>query len=132
MIIQRAYALNAVVGPALWAAKSAIVALYIRLFAVERWLKVTSYITIAVLFLVYCSLVPIASVFCTPQHGGPWDTMVLARCSDKLRFEGPLQGAVAIAADVFILCLPLPVLRKLNLPIRKKASLGVVFLVGIL
>jgi hypothetical protein len=49
-----------------------------------------------------------------------------------MRFEGPYQGAIGIAADIFILCLPIPMLRKLNLPTRKKYSLGIVFLVGIL
>jgi hypothetical protein len=132
MIVQRAYVLNLFVGPALWASKAAIVALYIRLFAVERWLRITSYITVVVLFLAYWSIIPVASVFCTPKNGGPWDATVLARCGEHLRFEGPFQGAIAIAADIFILCLPLPILWKLNLPTRKKISLGVVFLVGIL
>ncbi|KAF9736932.1 hypothetical protein PMIN02_012226 [Paraphaeosphaeria minitans] len=127
-----AFALNVVVGPAYWASKAAIIALYIRLFQVEVWLRRTSYITIVLLFLVYWSLIPVSAVYCTPRNGAAWDLILLGSCQQHLLFAGPMQGAVSIAADVFILFLPLPIIVKLNLPFRKKIGVVTVFFVGVL
>ena len=44
----------------------------------------------------------------------------------------PIQGAVGIAADCFLLILPLPILRRLQMARSRKVGLFIVFLVGIL
>ena len=45
---------------------------------------------------------------------------------------GPIEGAVAIAADLLLFILPLPVVYGLNLPPQKKWGLYLVFFVGFL
>jgi len=79
----------------------------------------------------YWANTPLAGVYCTPRHGGPWDFSVLVRCS-KLAVMGPIQGAVGLAADIFILVLPLPIVYGLNLPPQKKFGLFLIFLMGVL
>ena len=108
-----------------------MLALYIRLFAPKRWLRYTCYTGLVVTFLFYWANSPLAGVYCTPRHGGPWDFEVLSRCS-TLAVIGPIQGAVGLAADILILILPLPIIYRLNMKTARKTGLCIVFLVGIL
>lgn len=128
---QRMFAQNLVVGPALWSSKAAILSLYIRLFAPKKWLRVVSYFALVVMFILYWVTIPLAAIFCTPHDGGPWDRVVIYRCRTVANMS-PIQGAVCVAADFFILILPLPIVFRLNLNPKKKIGLAIVFLVGVL
>jgi hypothetical protein len=128
---QKSFIVNVLVGPAFWASKTAVLALYLRIFSVEKVIRYTSYATIGVLFLIYWSLIPVAAVACTPRNGDPWLT-ALPKCSDQTKVYGPIHGASGTAADIFILLLPVPVLVKLRLPRGKKIGLVAVFATGIL
>ena len=55
----------------------------------------------------------------------------MTRCS-TLASMGPVQGAVGVAADIFILVLPLPIVYELNLEPQRKVGLAAVFLAGVL
>jgi hypothetical protein len=66
-----------------------------------------------------------------PHHGKPWDLNVIANC-DHLATPGLVQGAINIAADVFIFILPLPVIFKLQISTSKKIALSAVFATGFL
>lgn len=105
--------------------------LYIRLFAIVRWLRITSYIALVVTFMFYWASMPLAGIFCFPRAGEFWDGNLLLRCQ-RLAIVGPVQGVVGLAADIFILVLPLPVVYKLNLAPRRKIGLAAVFLAGVL
>lgn len=130
--LKRIAAENFVIGPSLWASKAAILALYIQVFGkTKAWLRWTSYIAIAITFCFYWSMIPLAGVYCVPKIGHPWDMSLLASCG-KLGVIAPIQGAVGLAADLFILVLPIPILWNLNLPLRKKIGVAVVFLAGVL
>ncbi|KAL8950865.1 MAG: hypothetical protein Q9222_003119 [Ikaeria aurantiellina] len=128
--IQRKFAINLVVGPALWSSKAAILALYLRLFGTLKWIRYTSYFTLIITFLFYWANTPLAGVYCTPRSQEGWGTEVLRRCA-ALSVMGPIQGAIGVAADLFILLLPLPIVLKLQLPRGKKAGLLVLFMMGI-
>lgn len=108
-----------------------MLALYIRLFGILRWLRYTCYAGLAISFLFYWVQIPLAGVYCTPRHGGPWDLAVAERCS-TLAVMGPVLGAVGLAADLIILIIPLPIIYGLNMPTPKKIGLSIVFLMGIL
>ncbi|EHK96393.1 hypothetical protein M7I_7892 [Glarea lozoyensis 74030] len=74
-------------------------------------------------------MVPLAGVYCVPKIGHAWDMSLMASCG-KLAIVAPLQGAVGLATDLFILILPAPILWGLNLPPRKKLGVTLVFLAG--
>lgn len=120
---------NLISGPAVSTPKLAILALYIRLFNPERWLRMTCWIVAIITFLFYWSTIPTAAVQCSPQ-GGIWVTR--AECGTSMTLLGVVMGAFGVAIDILLIILPLPVLYKLNLPNKKKVGLTVVFLTGIL
>lgn len=122
-----------IIGPTLWASKAAILALYIRLFGPIRWLRLTSYGLILFTFLFYWSNVAIASVYCIPRNGAPWDATAFKRCSSA----GPVasaivNGVLGVVADMAIFILPFPVVYRLQLGGRKKIGLCIVFSVGLM
>ncbi|RDL41443.1 uncharacterized protein BP5553_01422 [Venustampulla echinocandica] len=122
---------NFIIGPTLWSSKATILALYIQLFESKIWMRWTSIIALVTMFLFYWANTPLAGVFCVPHNGDPWDDRILTSCS-KLAMMGPIQGAVGLAADLFILILPLPSMCGLTLPFGKKVGVMVVFLAGFL
>lgn len=93
-----------------------------------RW---TSCVALVTMFLFYWANTPLTGVFCVPHNGDPWDGQILASCS-KLAIMGPIQGAVGLGADLFILILPLPSMFRLTLPFGKKVGVMLVFLTGFL
>jgi hypothetical protein len=130
--LKRIAAENFVVGPSLWASKAAIFALYIQLFGkTNPWLRWTSYIAIVVTFCFYWSCIPLAGVYCVPKAGHGWDMSLMANCG-HLAILAPLNGAVGLATDLFILALPIPIVWGLNLAPRKKLGVVLVFLAGTL
>lgn len=108
-----------------------MLALYIRIFAPKKWLRITSYTTLVVTFLFYFVNIPLLGVYCVPRSGEGWDIQLMLRCA-KTSIMAPILGAVSIAADVFILFLPLPIVLRLNLAPKRKLGLALVFLAGVL
>ena len=120
-----------IIGPTLWASKAAILALYIRIFSPVRWLRLTSYGLILFTFLFYWSNVAVASIFCLPRNGAPWDATAFKRCSSPVA-SVIVNGVFGVAADLAIFILPFPVVYGLQLGRRKKIGLRIVFSVGLL
>jgi hypothetical protein len=120
-----------VVAPAIWAAKAAILALYVRLFGSVRWLKITCYVWIGLMALFYSSNIAISVAYCIPRKGEAWDGTSFARCSTSA-WSAVVIGVFSTVADVVIFVLPFPVLLKLRVNSAKKLGLISLFLTGFL
>lgn len=79
--------------------------------------------------MIACASSAVAAAACSPVHG-VWK--LRWECHTWLATAGNVGGALALAADVVLFCLPIPIIRQLNIESRKKVSLGIVFTVGIL
>ncbi|KAH6641949.1 hypothetical protein C7974DRAFT_301211 [Boeremia exigua] len=128
--IQIQASIQIIAAPTLWAAKSAILALYIRLFSVVRWLRITSYACIFLMALFYGSNIIIAVVYCIPRKGEAWDGTSFQRCSSSA-WSAVMIGVFSLAADLFIFIVPFPVILKLQLGPAKKIGLVFLFLTGL-
>jgi hypothetical protein len=118
-----------VIAPAIWAAKSAILALYIRLFGTVRWLKITCYVWIGLMALFYGSNIVVSVVYCIPRKGEAWDGTSFARCGTSA-WSAVVIGVFSTVADVVIFVLPFPILLKLRVNPTKKLGLILLFLTG--
>ena len=125
------FAVNIIVGPAIWSSKAAILTLYIRLFGPKKWLRFGAYTVLVLTFLLYWVDIPVAAAIFIPGDNGSWDLAVLNRCK-AIAILGPLNGATGIAADLAMLVLPLPVVIGLNMATGRKIGLAIAFLTGIL
>jgi hypothetical protein len=118
-------------GPALWSAKAAILALYIRVFDSIRWMRISSYALIVFTGLFYMSNVVIAAAYCLPRNGAPWDQTAFARCGSPVK-SAIVIGIFGVVADLIIFILPFPVISKLHLTQSKKFGLMIVFMAALL
>ncbi|KAF4625059.1 hypothetical protein G7Y89_g13109 [Cudoniella acicularis] len=129
--IQIAAATQIVIAPTWWAAKSAILALYIRVFGTVRWLRFMCYFWITFMALFYGSNIAIAIVYCIPREGEAWDGTSFQRCSTSA-WAAVVIGVFSVLTDIIIFVLPFPIILKLRLPSTKKIGLTIVFFTGFL
>ncbi|KAI1778214.1 hypothetical protein F4818DRAFT_405212 [Hypoxylon cercidicola] len=123
-------AVDVLSGFSLVASKTPILLLYIRLFGVKKWLKVCSYLTLAVLSVLMLACTIAIGVVCAP-HGDVLPTSHLLRCSNWSAHNGIASGTLSIVVDIVILIIPIPVIIGLQLPTSKKIGLAVVFTTGL-
>lgn len=125
-----ATAIDFLSGFAIWTSKAPILLLYIRLFGVKTWLKVASWVTLAVTFIIFFVGMVYVGVACSPG-GKTLDLPFILNCTTKSTRIGVTLGTTSVIADVIILLLPLPVVLRLQMATMKKIGLSVVFLTGI-
>lgn len=77
------------------------------------------------------TLVPQNFVWCMPKPGNPWDATVLQRCN-HLKIPGLVHGTINCVADVVLVGLPLPIIKKLYVSITRKIAIFGIFATAIL
>lgn len=118
-----------VISPTIWAAKAAILSLYIRIFGSITWIRRLSYFWIAFMALFYAIQFVISGVYCIPRKGEAWDAASFQRCSESAWFQ-LMVGVFSCLADILILVLLFPIILKLHISVMQKVTLSIVFGVG--
>jgi hypothetical protein len=116
-------------GPSISLPKIAILALYMRLFKPEKLFRIVSWITVCLCIVFAATSFSVAAAACAPKHG-IWQLRM--ECGSWMTMVGVVGGACWLFIDFVIFALPIPVIRKLNMPPRKKLGLVILFAVGIL
>ena len=71
------------------------------------------------------------AILCIPKPGVSWeieDGMYNCRVVSKL--YSVIMSAVSVFSDIFVICIPIPVVWQLQLPIRKKIGTSLIFITG--
>lgn len=128
---KRNAALCLLYGPAMFFAKAAVCTLYLRIFKTVTWMRYSAWGAIIFLGCTYGSMVPVYAVYSLPYGNEKWDLTLAAKVgkADKMAIT---TGAINVATDIFMIVLPLPIIMKLNLSLRKRLGLAAVFLTGII
>ncbi|KAJ5101067.1 hypothetical protein N7456_007119 [Penicillium angulare] len=123
--------ITVIVAFELWTTKIPILLVYIKLFGVRRWLRFVCYGTIALSGIIYvCAMSP---TFIRCNTSVKSATLAdLEVCTTGTTLTGVISGFVALAEDVLIFFLPIPLVRGLHLPTHKRLAVGAVFFSGIL
>ncbi|KAK0620764.1 hypothetical protein B0T14DRAFT_430816 [Immersiella caudata] len=109
--------------------KCCILLLYLRLFQVVRWFRISCWALLAIV-AIYCTASIAATIFqCQPVIRA-FDKDTPGHCLDTAKFWFANAG-FSIATDVIILLLPMPLVWKLEVPRTQKVALVAVFAVGI-
>lgn len=104
--------------------------LYLRLFDSKLWFRYASWVGIVSAFVIYIHSVPLIASFCVPRNGDRWASLAtFARCK-RASADALAQGAGNIALDMYLLLLPLPVICRLQMPLKRKIGVAAVFLFG--
>jgi hypothetical protein len=113
-------------------AKIAILFFYLGLFPL-RWFQIAAYTAITLTAMYNITFV-FALVFqCVPVHGAwtAWDGTFRGKCID-LNLMWWLAAALNIAFDIAVMGLPFWPLWKLQMSMKKKIQVGLMFSVGFL
>ncbi|CAJ2509530.1 Uu.00g145560.m01.CDS01 [Anthostomella pinea] len=108
--------------------KTSILLLYLRLFHIHRWFRVTTYVLIAYIWMWASSEILVAIFQCSPV-ALQWDKSLKGVCIDQLQYYRWISVPNVIH-DLVMLAVPMPVVWKLQVSIRQKVALIFVFLVG--
>jgi hypothetical protein len=109
--------------------KCCILLLYLRLFNVVRWFRLSSWGLLTIVAM-YCTASIMATIFqCNPVIRA-FDKDTPGTCIDTAKFWFANAG-FSIATDIMILLLPMPLVWKLEVPVTQKVALVAVFTVGI-
>lgn len=119
-------------GPTVFFAKLSLFLLYLRIFSPDRWTRFLIYFGIGFTFVYYMVTAGILVGLCVPRKGESWPLALLSSRCHKALVMTYVQGIFNIVSDFYILLLPLPVIWKLQLPLRKKIGVCAIFMTGLL
>ncbi|KAJ4861648.1 hypothetical protein T069G_02602 [Trichoderma breve] len=126
------FSFGMLLGPAIFFAKAAILLLYLQIFSANRTIRITVYILMVVLTLTYWTNSILEIAFACPRPGETWIDLLTSGNPGKIIYFGPVQGSLAVVIDIAIFILPLPVLWKLNMPLRRRIALCAVFFTALM
>lgn len=115
--------------------KTSILILYWRIFKPSRKANILLWIGIACNLLFYLGFIAIFVGTCTPRledgpTGGWLSPQFQARSHTTEGIISAVTGIVGSVINIYILSLPLVFLSGVHLPVRRKASVSVVFITG--
>ena len=102
--------------PTIFFTKISLLLLYCCLFSPDKWTKIAIFVGAAVIFSAY-TLMMFLYIFLPYQ-----DQLLVIEA----------VGAFNVVSDVYLLCLPIAVVSRLQLPWRKKLGVSAIFLTGLL
>lgn len=119
------------IGPMMFFAKTSLFLLYYRVFAPNKFLRYIITVGIAFCFAVYLASLAVAVYYCAPHPGKAWDLLVLSSCP-RIGCYNVILGVANLALDIFMIGLPIPVILRLQLPLKKKIGVLAIFMTGLL
>ena len=110
--------------------KISILMLYFRLFKVVGMIKWFIYSTIIYISL-YTIVGDLITIFACRPLNKLWDNLPYGEClsSDAV---GLALASLQITADVFVLAIPVPIILRLQIPLKQKLGVMSIFSAGIL
>jgi hypothetical protein len=106
--------------------------MYFELFSVQRKLRNAILAGLISSAIIALASTVIACVFFLRRPGQTWLQMLESGQSHGFGSWAPVHGTLMLLLDIYILVLPLDILRKLNMTTNKKIQLAVVFATAML
>ncbi|CAD6576229.1 MAG: hypothetical protein ASARMPREDX12_007798 [Alectoria sarmentosa] len=131
-LLRRFVVLDVLYSPTILMAKLSLLLLYLQIFRPNVRLRYCIYLSMGFLSLFYCATFIAYAVLSIPKPGQSQLAAILSVDTAKDIPLGITQGAVSVASDFYIFCLPIPVVWKLQLPPRKKVGVLSIFMTGLL
>lgn len=119
-------------GPTVFFAKLSLFLLYLRIFSPDRWTRLMIYLGAITCFICYMVTAVTMTALCIPRHEESWIIALLSSRCHKAITMTYVQGVFNIVSDFYLLLLPIPVVWKLQLTLRKKIGISAIFMTGLL
>ncbi|KAI1250341.1 hypothetical protein MGN70_007394 [Eutypa lata] len=114
----------------MYTAKLPLIFLLIRTFGIEMWLRRTCQALVIIGLLGFLGSAIYTGISCSPALNVV-SPLYLFKCITAVTQGTITRGSVSLMMDVVLFFLPLKVIKKLHLPLRRKIGLGLVFMTGL-
>ena len=131
-MVQGSYACILILGPTLFFAKSTIFLFYLRVFGVSTMIRYGVWFGLFWNFCLYWSGIPIQTVTSAPRIGQPWTIETINRKHKIATMYSIFQGVFAVALDLYIFLLPIPVILRSQMSFGRRCSILGIFGTAIL
>jgi hypothetical protein len=126
------FAHTTIVGSVLFFPKCAILFMYRDLFEIRTAMRIAIWCGLLFTFGIYFPSIPLSAIYEAPRVGHTWEELLLSLATPHkndhtLVYWGVAQGASSVLLDLYIFILPLPLLARLNLPLKSRIQLIAVF-----
>ena len=119
-------------GPAIFFAKLSLLMLYLRVFSPNKLTRSLIYLGVASTLAFYLATSVTFGVLCIPRPSETWlEADFSTRCRHSIVMTY-IQGIFNVVSDFYILVLPMPVVWNLQMPLRRKVGVSVIFMTGLL
>lgn len=113
-------------------AKFSLLLLYLKISRPNVGLRYCIYLSMTFFTVFYTGTFVAYAVLSIPKPGQSQLAAIMSVDTARDIPLGITQGAVNVASDFYILCLPMPVVWKLQLPRGKKIGVLAIFMTGLL
>ena len=113
-------------------AKLSLLLLYYQIFGPNVRFRHRIHVIMGFFFLFYCGLFIAFAILILPRPGQSLLADYRSLDTAKGNSLSIAQSVAGVAIDFIIFCLPIPVVWKLQLPLRKRIGILVVFMTGLL
>ena len=113
-------------------AKLSLLLLYYRIFALNTMTKATIYVGILTKCVFYLTSSVAQFAICVPRSGESWTSTSFDARLRKYRVMTVIQGIFGLTSDLYIFILPLPLLWRLHMPLKRKIGVTAIFLTGLM
>lgn len=104
--------------------------MYLHIFGPMKWFRYCVYVGAGATIFFYTGTTIVQFVFATPPPGVTWQEQALsAKEYEATRISVP-AASVGLVIDVFIFVLPIRAILKLQLSLKRKIAVGLVFATG--
>lgn len=114
-------------GLCLGVSKVTIMLLYLELFAVQRRMRIATYVGIAFTIGLYITFIPCSAYFEAPHIGQTWSDLVTNGQPNHAVPWSIAIGVGSVLIDIYIFILPIPVLLRLHMSTSKRIQLVALF-----
>ena len=120
-------------SPVILITKISLFLLYLRIFSCVRSTRWLIYIGMLVNSIFYACSFALILYFCGPPIGTSFtESFASHHCVVEGRNLGTIQASFNTASDIYLLCIPMPVVSNLQLSRKRKIGLMAVFMTGTL
>ena len=112
--------------------KISILLLLFRVFSQNRIFRYATYLGMIWAGLIAVATVMLDLVYCMPRMGESFDSVAERSRCNLIERSIVVRGAFIVALDFYIFVLPLPLLWRLQLAVKKKVAITIVFMTGLM
>ena len=118
---QKQFTAQILTGPSLFFAKTSLLLLYLRLFGPKQSTRYAIYVGLVFAFCLYWISIPLMAYYC-PR----------LQCQSSMVILSLVQGPLNVVLDLYIFVVPIPVVMRLQMSLRRRFAVLSVFFTGIM